>query len=75
MGVLVLLATFFLIFQGLSYDKNALVFSKGPFKRDDLLFVILLIAFLVIFGHFGPYLRAFWGLFFIFSRLLKQIQV
>ena len=25
--------------------------------------------------YFGPYLRAFWEIFFIFSRLLKQIQV
>ena len=30
-------------------------------------------AFLVIF-YLWPFLRAFWGLFFIFSRVLKQIQ-
>ena len=30
-------------------------------------------VFLVIF-YFWPYLRAFWGLCFIFSRVLKQIQ-
>ena len=36
--------------------------------------VVFLVLLKGIF-YFWPYLRAFWGLFFIFSRVLKQIQV
>ena len=32
-----------------------------------------LVLLKVIF-YFWPFLRAFWGLFFIFSRVFKQIQ-
>ena len=35
--------------------------------------VFLRFCELVIF-YVWPFLRAFWGLFFIFSRVLKQIQ-
>ena len=45
--------------------------STALLKTGKHLFLVLL---KVIF-YFGPYLRAFWGLFFIFSRVLKQIQV
>ena len=36
--------------------------------------MISLVLLKVIF-YFGPFLGAFWGSFFIFLRLLKQIQV
>ena len=41
-------------------------FGAGSFVVKCMLNLVLL----KIFFYFGPYLRAFWGLFFIFSRFL-----
>ena len=42
----------------------------GPYYLRPSNLVLLKVIF-----YFWPFLRAFWELFFIFSRVLKQIQV
>ena len=44
----------------------------GP--QDVELGMFILVLLKEIF-YFWPFLRAFWGIFFIFSRVFKQIQV
>ena len=40
-------------------------------KLSEMVYLVLL----KVFFYFGPYSGTFWGIVFIFSRVLKQIQV
>ena len=62
---------FFRVEQGLGvkeFEESG--WRKRAFKDTDPGFV-----FSVFFLNFGPFLGAFWRIFFVFSRVLDQLQV
>ena len=58
----------------MSSQASSRIPKRGRLASLEAQRILDLVLLKVIF-YFWPFLRAFWGLFFVFSRVFKQIQV